>query len=189
MTELFCQPIIATGVETALLVAGLVATAAGAGVGAYSSIKQGEAANDAAKATQQSEKRNAQAASDAAALEAGQVRRKNMLRLGSQRAAAAKSGVMIDDSAADVIYDSSIQGELEALSVLYSGASQAGYYRSRGNIAAMEGKNAKSAGYLRGGATLIGGLGAGANQAAPMFKSTGSYGTTQEHYGNIRSAY
>jgi hypothetical protein len=148
----------------------LAVTAVGTGVSTYAAIEQGKAADDAAKATQQSEKRNAQAASDAAALEAGQVRRKNLQRLGSQRAAAAKSGVLIDDSAADVIYDSSIQGELEALSVLYSGASQAGYYRSRGSIAAMEGKNAKQAGYLKGGATLIGGLGSVANQAAPMFK-------------------
>lgn len=172
MFDLF-QPLIATGIETALLVTAIVASAAGTGAAVYSSIEQGKAADEASKANQQAANANAKAAQDAAALEAGQVRRRNLLRLGSQRADAAKSGVLINDSASDVIYDSALQGELEAQSVLYSGATQATYYKSQGNIARMGGKNAKRASNINAGASLIGGLGntAGAYAGSPQFKN------------------
>jgi hypothetical protein len=163
------------GVETALLVAGIVATVAGTGVAVAGQVQAGKAADKAAKATAQAENANAKAAQDAAALEAGQVRRRNLLRLGSNRANAGKSGVLIDDSAADVIYDSAIQGELEALSTLYSGASQASYYKSRGSIARLEGANAKSASRIGAASTLIGGVGATATQVAKMPKFKGEY--------------
>ena len=96
---------------------------------------------------------------NAAALEAGQVRRKNLLRLGSQPADAAKSGVLISDSANDVIYDTAIQGELEAQSVLYSGASAASYQQQRGMNARAAGASAKSGSYINAGSSVIGGLG------------------------------
>src|SRR5262245_60300350 len=143
----------------ALPIIAVALSAIGTGVATYGAISQGNAAEDAAKASARAENANAKAAQDAAALEAGQVRRRNLLRLGEQRATAAKSGVLIDDSAADVIYDTSIQGELEAQSALYSGATQASYYRSRGSLARLEGSNAKRASQIQAGSTLIGGLG------------------------------
>jgi hypothetical protein len=150
----------AVGTLTAIA---LALTAVATGVGTYASVAQGSAAKEAGKNQQRSENANAKAAQDAAALEAGQIRRKNLLRMGSQRANAAKSGVLVDDSAADVIYDSSIQGELEALSSLYSGASAASYARSRGRNAAWEGKQAAKAGYIGAGSSVIGGLNSGVN--------------------------
>lgn len=137
--------------------------AVGTGVAAYGQVKAGKAADEAAKATQEAENANALAAQQQAAYEAQQVRRKNLLRLGEQRAVAAKSGVLIDDSAGDVIYDTSIQGELEAQAALYSGAVSSGYYRQRGNIARLEGANAKSASRIQAGSTIIGGLGRAAS--------------------------
>lgn len=142
--------------------------AIGTGVSTYAAIKQGNAADDAAKASANAERANAKAAQDAASLEAAQVRRKNLLRLGTQRANAAKSGVLIDGSSEDVIYDSAIQGELEALSTLYSGATQASYYGSRTKIERLSGKNAKSASRLQAGGTLIGGLGRTASSASDL---------------------
>ena len=139
-------------------------TAVGTGVAVAGQIQAGNNAEDAAKASQQAENQNAQAAMNAAALDAQQVRRRNLLRLGEQRAVAGKSGVLIDDSAADVIYDTSIQGELEAQSALYSGATSAAYSRSRGSIARLEGKNAKSASRIQAAGTLIGGLGSAATK-------------------------
>ena len=67
------------GVETAVIAAwaAVAASAVGTGVAAYGAIEQGNAAEDAAKRTQQAENANAQASMNAAALEAGQVRRKN----------------------------------------------------------------------------------------------------------------
>lgn len=163
-----------------------IAAVASAAIGAYSAVSQGQAAEEAGKRTADAENANAKAAMDAAALEAGQVRRKNLLRLGAQRAAAAKSGVLIDDSAADVIYDTAIQGELEAQSVLYSGASAAAYNRSRASIARLEGKNARKAGNIGATATLIGGASnvasswpSGSSQNQPSFSSGGgsTYGS------------
>lgn len=132
-------------------------SAVGTGVGVYSSVAQGEAADDAAKEQNKAAQAQAKSAQDAAALEAGQVRRENLLRLGKNRAITAKSGVLIEDSASDVSYDNSIQGELEAMSVLYSGATEANYQRSRGKSALREGSAAKKAGYVSGAGTLIGG--------------------------------
>src|SRR6185503_14846667 len=148
----------------ALLAIALALTAVGTGVAIYGQQKAGQAAEEAGKAPQEADNANVQAAQDAAALEAGQVRRRNLLRLGTQRANAAKSGVLISDSPADVIYDTAIQGELEAQSVLYSGATQASYSRSRGAIARLQGENAKSAAKIQSAGTLIGGLSTGLNQ-------------------------
>lgn len=147
-----------------LAVVAVALTAVSAGVGTYAAVEQGNAAKDAGKRQQDIANQNAKAAQDAAALEAGQIRRKNLLRLGAQRAGAAKSGVLIDDSAGDVITDSAIQGELEALSAVYSGNSAAASQRNRGNLARYEGNQAASASYINAGSTLIGGIGRGVNQ-------------------------
>ncbi len=163
--------------------------AVGTGVAAYGAVAQGDAADEAAKRTQQAENANAQAAQDAAALEAGQVRRKNLLRLGSQRADAAKSGVLIDDSAADVIYDTAIQGELEAQSVLYGGASSAAYSRQKGVNARAAGDNAKSASRISAGGTIIGGLGSAAGRIPSSSSMPTFRGTNAQHVANIRSNY
>lgn len=152
-------------------------TAAGTGVAAYSAVKQGQAAKEAGRATQEAENANALAAQQQAAYEAGQVRRRNLLRLGEQRATAGKSGVLIDNSAGDVIYDTSIQGELEAQAALYSGATSASYYRSRGSIARLEGKNAASASRIQAGSTIIGGLG----RAASLYPQ--GTGSSRSSYG------
>ncbi len=164
--------IIAEPVTISLL--SLAVAAIGTGVAAYGSIEQGNQAKEAGKRTQEAQNANAKAAQDQAALEASQIRRKNLLRLGEQRATAAKSGVLISDSAGDVIYDTSIQGELEAQSALYGGATASSYYRSRGNIAALEGNNAQSASRISATGTVIGGLGKAAGNYPTMRSSTNS---------------
>jgi len=157
----------------ALPVIAVALAAVGTGVAAYGAVEQGNQAKEASKRTQQAENANAQAAMQQASLEAAQIRRKNLLRLGEQRAVAAKSGVLINDSAGDVIYDTSIQGELEAQAALYSGATSASYSRSRGSIAALEGNNAKSASRISATGTVIGGLGSAAKNYPSMSSSTG----------------
>lgn len=141
-------------------------SAIGTGVGTYSAFAQGSAAKDAARNQQKAENANALAATQAAALEAEQIRRQNRIRLGASRAAAAKSGVLINDSAADVMYDTSVQGELEAMSAIYSGATSATLSQNRGRAAIAEGRAASRIGSLRGAATLIQGLSETATGAA-----------------------
>jgi len=151
----------------------LALTAVGTGVATYAAVQQGNAADDAAQATANAERANAQAAQNQAALEATQVRRRNALRLGSNRAAAGKSGVELE-SINDVQYDTAIQGEIDALSTIYSGATSASYSRSRAGIASLEGRNAKKAGYLNAGATLL----SGAGRAAGQYQSSTSSNPT-----------
>ncbi len=153
-----------------------VLAVAGTAVSTYAAVAQGEAAEDAAKDQNEAAKAQAQSAQDAAALEAGQVRRENLLRLGKNRAATAKSGVLIEDSAADVMYDASIQGEIEAMSVLYSGATEASYQRSKGRMALKEGKAAKRAGYVSGAGTLIGGASNTVSKMPSFSKASASSG-------------
>lgn len=138
------------------------------GVGVAAAVEQGKAAEAAGKRQQQLADANAKAAADAARLESAQIRRKNLIRLGAQRAAAG-SGLSISDSAADVIYDTSIQGELEALSSTYSGSSSASAYRYRGRAAAAEGSAAATGSYLSAAGILIKGTGSSVKSAEPYF--------------------
>ena len=171
----------------ALAAIAAVSALAGTGIAAYGAVAQGNAADEAGKRTQEAENANAQASMEAASLEAGQVRRKNLLRLGSQRADAAKSGVLISDSANDVIYDTAIQGELEAQSVLYSGASAASYQQQRGVNARAAGASAKSGSYINAGSSVIGGLGKTAGIYADTAGTRG--GSMPTFARNIRNSY
>lgn len=101
----------------------------GAGASAYSAFKQTQAANEAAEYNALMMEENAKIADQEAAdaLERGErdVRqhRKNVRGLkGSQRAALAASGVTVDqDTAADLVFDTHMQGEDDALT-LYENA-------------------------------------------------------------------
>lgn len=140
-----------------LALIGVALAAVSTGVGVYSAVESGNAAKEAGKNQQRAANASAQAAAQAGALEAGQIRRRNIIRLGAYRAAAGSSGTDIGDSG-DLFYDTAIQGELEALSATYSGNSSAVSLVSRGNVAAAEGSRAAGASYLRGAGSLIGGL-------------------------------
>lgn len=155
-----------------------------AGVGAYAAVQQGKAAEDAAEYNAKVAENNAQAAADQAAAEALQVRRVTRLRAGAQRAGYGKAGVDLSGSAEDVFFDTGAQGELEALSALYAGATQSGYYQSRAAGSRFEGRQARSAASLNAASTLIGGLGTAAQlsyrmNSEPSFntgRSSGQYG-------------
>lgn len=162
----------------ALPLIAIALTAVGTGVAVYGAVDQAATAKEAGKNAQRAENINAAREQAAADFETAQVRRRNLLRLGSQRAAAAKSGVLVDDSASDVIYDSAIQGELEALAVNYGGASAAAYHRSRGINAAWEADRAATAAYIGGAGSLVGGLAKAASmyptKKSPSFTGGGA---------------
>lgn len=77
-------------------------------------IKQGD---EEASVDQQ----NASAQIDQARVEAASIRAQNQRTLGTQRTSFLKSGVALSGSAIDVMYDSSVQGELDALNAEYRG--------------------------------------------------------------------
>lgn len=149
-----------------------VSAVAGGVVSAIGQKQQGEAANQAAKYNAAVAQNEAIMAQNAAAAEARQIRRRNMLRLGAQRAAIGKSGVSLDAGSSfdDVIFDSSIQGELEAQSVLYAGLVRSRSQMAAGAMSLYEGRQAKRAAGIGMAGSAIGALG-GIAQAGYMSAS------------------
>lgn len=147
----------------------LALTAVGTGVGTYAAVQQGNAADDAAKFNAKVAQNEAQNEATRTAFEASQIRRKNLIRSGDQRAAYAKAGVDLSGSATDVLFDTGIQGELEAMGALYGGAMASASLRSRARLSVLEGQNAQTAGYLSAGSTLLTG---GARGATTYYENT-----------------
>ena len=140
----------------------LALTGIGTGLGVASSLQQGKAAEDQAKYNAKVSENNALAATQQAEAEALQIRRTNRLRAGAQRAGYGKAGVDIT-SGQDVLSDTGAQGELEALSALYAGQTQASYYNSQATGSRFAGRNARQAGNLNAAGSLVGGLAQGAD--------------------------
>jgi hypothetical protein len=137
-------------------VVAVVATVVSAGVGTYAAVSSAEAAKDSSKFNADVARNKALAEQQKASFEATQIKRRNLLRLGSQRASLAKAGITIE-SGDDVVYDTAIQGELDVMSALYGGNSAATYYQSKAKLSKMEGDNAATAGYLKAGGSVVGG--------------------------------
>lgn len=147
---------------TTIALASLAVAAVGAGVGAYASIQQGAAAEEAAKAEAAQREYNAQTANDQAQVEAEQIRRRNRILRGRQAAAAAKAGVDISGgSFQDIVYDSSIQGELDAMAAEYTGQIASSEQAYGAKIARMGGRTRRQASYFGAASTILTGAGQG----------------------------
>lgn len=148
------------GIETAIMM-----SAIGSVVGAIGAM---EAANQQAQALEYNAKvaeRNAQMAKDQADYEAKRQGSKMARLNASQRVAYLASGVMIDDGTAmDVMIDTTTQGEMDRLAILYGGDVESVNYRSQAASARMEAAAVKTAGMYRGFSTLLGGAGSALGQ-------------------------
>lgn len=166
------------GVAAAAAVAGTVVSVQAAKASAKAQEDSAEYASDIAKYNAKVAENNALSAQQQAAYEADQIRRRNVQVLGRQRAMAAKAGVLISGSVADVIEDSSVQGELDVLTTLYSGAMQANYYKSQGTLSQSEskfqqfvGKTAK----VQGQYAVAGGIASGVGNLAGIGSDYGTF--------------
>ena len=134
------------------------ASAASTAVGVYSAVEQGNAAEDASKRNAKAQNTNARVAAEQAQYAADRQRSENRRRLGAQRAAGAKSGIdLTGGSFNDVLLDTSVQGEMDALASIYQGEATSAAYQSSASNSILEGRAAKQAGYLRAGSTLMSG--------------------------------
>lgn len=143
----------------------LVATAATQAVGA---IAEGQAQKEAYKAqanvneyNAKVSEMNAQIARNNASVREEALRRKSRQVLGQQRGAIAQAGIAFSGSALDIIEQSSVMAELDALNTRYEGDLQ-----SRGLLATAAGeryqaeanrinaKNAEKASYIKAGASV-----------------------------------
>mgnify|MGYP003342798234 CR=1 FL=1 len=149
-----------TGAIIVAAVSAASAIASGA-MAAVSAKQQGDAAEEAAKYNNAVAQNDAIAAQNAAAFEARQIRRKNLLRMGAQRAAIGQSGVSLDAGSSfdDVMFDSAIQGELEAQAAIYSGAMKSQSALASGQMALWEGKQAQRAAGIGMASAAIGAVG------------------------------
>ena len=150
----------------ATAVTGVALAAIGTGVAVYSAVQQGKAAEAEAKFQEDVANNAAITAQQEAAFEARQISRRNKLVLGKQRAAAAKSGVLISGSVTDVIEDSTVQGELDRLAALYSGEARSTAFKSQAELSRFAAANISTN-------TLLTSIGTGL-QGASQVASAGS---------------
>lgn len=148
--------------STTIAVAAIATAAISAGVGAYAAVSAGDAQKDASDYQAGIDRNNAEVANQKATYEAERQRKRNLMLRGRQAAAYAKSGVEISGSAEDVMYDSEIEGHLDLLATRYAGRIAASDYQAKARLSVAQGQNAATAGYLGASASLLGGIGRGA---------------------------
>lgn len=153
----------AVATTTVIAYAALAATLAGAGISAYS-------AQQAGKAEEQMDIRNAQVAQQAANNEAlaatenaKRQREQNRRHLAMIRSRQAKSGVQIGaGSSLDVIGESAAELELQALDLFRQSDAKQRQLVGQAGMSIWEGGQAADAGNLQAIGTLIGGVGSAA---------------------------
>lgn len=146
-----------------------VVAAVSAAVSAVGVGTQYKAAKDTAKYNEQVSKQNAKTAGEQALYDAEQTRAKNRRILGAQRAAYSASGVDADSATAlDVQQDTAIQGEMDALTAIYTGKLAATGHNSQATLRRMEAGQAGRTGNIAVAGSL---LSSGANFAGnPSFQ-------------------
>lgn len=147
----------------ALAIIGGVLSLAGAGVGAYSTIQASNAQAKAEEYNAAVAQQNAQIAGQQAEYEAARIRAKNRKVMAAQRTALAKSGVQLSGSATDIMWDSEVQGELDAQARIYSGMLSSVGYQNESQLAKMNARSARRSAPLAAAGTILGGLGGAAN--------------------------
>jgi len=129
----------------ALGTVGSIAGAVGTGISVIGAIQGGKAENSAAQFNADSARMEAQARETA-------QRTAAQRQLGSIRAGVSKSGATMEGTPLAVLSESAANAEIDALNTRYSGQREAALYEARG-------RNAKTAGYVRAGTSLLTGAG------------------------------
>lgn len=144
------------------MVATLATTAAGAATSAIASSQAASAEQDAQNYNAQVAENNAVVSRDKAKYEADRLRDRNRRIVAEQRGEYLASGLQLSGTVDDVIFDSSIQGELDVMSAEYSGKIQSDANLAEAGLARKRGAAAKSG----VGLTILGtAIGSGARMA------------------------
>lgn len=127
-------------------------------VSAASSIIGGFAAQSQADAQAGALRQQAKTEAQIANAEEERIRRANRADLGRQRAAIAQAGTGgFSGSALDVIRDSTVNAELDALAARFRGQSRSHALRTQAAFTEQEGKNALFGGFIGAGTSLLSG--------------------------------
>lgn len=157
----------------------IVSALIGSAVSAYGAYSAGQAQKSAQDFNAKVANNNALAAEQQSSADAQKIRDRNRRLVGTQVADLSAAGVDTGGSGADIIYDSKVQGELDALTTLYKGKVQGANYRSQSQLDSMSGSAAATAGYFNAGGTILSGVGQSATDYAiannnPSFKRSGN---------------
>jgi cell division protein FtsL len=144
---------------TTLLIAAAVTAIIGAGVSAYGMYAQGQAQKKMADYNAKIQSQAATSRQQQAAFEADRLRERNRLLAGAQIAGASKSGLDISGSVSDVMNDSAVSGEMNALAAIYKGDVSASQYNASAELSHMQGQAAQEGSYYNAGGTLLSGIG------------------------------
>ena len=131
-----------TGIESLPLILSGIGTA----VSAVGAIKQGSAANRAAKFNAQVASNNIISARLTAAENEKRFRRQTLKRKGAIRAAG---------GSIDLLEDTAMEEELEALSIRHGGELRAGAFGQQAQLDRARGRTARTAGRIGAAATLL----------------------------------
>jgi hypothetical protein len=137
----------------------LAAVAGATILNTVSSIKQGQAANKTAKAQATFEEQDGVRARQIAEAEERDFRRRASSILATRRAGAGAQGVTSDGTPALVDESVVAEAELQALRIRTGGQTDEARARQQAALTRQGGKNAQTAGYIRGGASLLQGIG------------------------------
>lgn len=139
-----------TGIEIAAGFA--VASAVG---GAASKIQAGQAQAAAGRANARNLLAGSEAARAAGRERARQVERKNRRLISTGVARVGASGLQMGGSALDVMADNAAEAELERLTTLHLGESQAAGLKFRAGVANAQASAIQTASFLSAGASLL----------------------------------
>lgn len=128
---------------------------AAAAVAAAGAVMGGIQASNAAKANAQAAEFEADAAEDAARQREDAHRRMFARFQATQRTGYAASGVTMEGSPLDVMTDSAIEAELDALNIRHQGDAEATALKWQSRLYRSQGKQAMTAGVMRAGTTLL----------------------------------
>jgi hypothetical protein len=162
--------------------------AAGAVVGAYAAVKQGQAASDAADYNAKMAAQNAEAMRQQGVQAQAAQKRDMGLKLGSLAANTGASGISsTTGSPLDVLSSSIQQGTLDNLNIKYNYQMKALGYQNSGTLDSAQSKSASTAGYLSAAGSLLG----GAAQAGSMYAQQNGGGIPVAPSGNtgVRGPY
>ena len=148
--------------SSTVIIAGLVVALVGAGISAYSAVQQADAAETAAKFNEKVARNNAAAQAAQGATEAARARNRARRLIAAQRTQFAKSGGTLSGSAVDVLYDTAIQAEGDALSIEYRGAVGGGASSAEARLQAMMASNARASAGPAVAGSILGGVGSAA---------------------------
>lgn len=134
----------------------LVLAVVAAAVSAAGMKMQYNAAEKSAKYNAKVNEQNAKTATEQSLYDAEQIRAKNKRVLGAQRAAYAASGVDPDSATSlDVAADTAQQGEMDALTAIYTGQMAATGHQSRARLNRMEAMQNRQTGNIAVAGSLL----------------------------------